>query len=290
MRVFVPPHWSRAIARVAAALRAYAPASVTLVDTPSDADLIVLHVVGRRDQVKTEVDWALKSGQRYAMIQYVLRSTQKSHCVYWIDLWQRAQVVWSYYDLPTLAAEDGVRVAFPFYRAPLGAYSSVFFDRQRPRKFVALTHGTSWLCEGVREVVLAARAHGRTVFHLGPHVRGAADMVSERDITDDRLADRYSACDYVAALRRIEGFELPAAEGLLCGARPILYDQPHYRHWFGDWAEYVLEGKRRDVECALVDLFARPVRTVTTEERAAAAEWFSWPRIAKGFWAQCLNS
>lgn len=293
LKAFVPPHWSKAIQRIAAALKQYVPPDVTIVESPHDADLVVIHVIGRRNQIQTEIDWALERGQRYAMAQYVLRSTQKPNTAEWLGIWQQAALVWSYYDLPALCVEDGgAYTGTNFYHAPLGVHRSTFYDRRKlngTRPFVAMTHGTSWLCEGVREATIAARDVGRPVWHLGPHVRKADGMLAEHDVTDDKLATRYSECDYVCALRRTEGFELPAAEGLLCGARPVLYDRPHYRHWYGDFAEYIPEGDRPHVVDALRALFRRPIRRVSEVEQMAAAALFHWPTIAEGFWAQCLT-
>lgn len=291
MKVFVPPHWSRAIDRAAQALRAYAPPDVEIVRQPHEADLVVMHVVGRLDQLKDEIAWTTRQGQSYALVQYALRSTQKPHCAHWAGAWAGAKVVWSYYNLPALLEQDcgnGIELAGKFYHAPLGVYTSTFHDRCRRRIFVACTHGTSWLSEGVREVVVAARTLKRPVFHLGPHVRHADGMVAEVNLSDDAVATRYSECEYVTPLRRIEGFELPAAEGLLCGARPVLFDRPHYRQWFGDWADYIPEGSRPEVEAALTRRLAQPARPVTVEEYIEAARLFNWPRIVKGFWDRCL--
>src|SRR5207253_7002977 len=107
-------------------------------------------------------------------------------------------------------------------------------------------------------------------------------------LSDIQLATLYAQCHYVSGLRRIEGFELPAAEGLLCGARPILFDRDHYRNWYGSLAEYITESDRPGVVAQLVDLFGRQVRTVTADERNEAVRRFHWPTILNGFWERCL--
>lgn len=271
-----------------AALAHYAPAEIRFT-SPHAAELIVLHAVGRRDQVQAAVDWGLQRRQRIAVIQYALRSTQKPQTGDWIACWQAATVVWSYYDLSAWCQADGCDWGCEnFYHAPLGVETADFTRQAVRREFLVMTHGTSWLTEGVREAVLAARRHGGRVYHLGPHIRRTPEMLAEMPVHDAALARRYSQCYYVAPLRRIEGFELPAAEGVICGARPILYDRPHYRHWYGDLAEYVPEGDRADVIEALDGIFSRPYRAVTDAERAAAAERFYWPPIVKGFWDRCL--
>lgn len=302
MKVFVPPHWSRAIIRVADALKQYAPHTITCVDRPDQADLVVLHVIGRFDQVQRELDWGLRRGQQYALIQYVVRSSQKPSTEYWAGSsnnpgpWQRAKVVWSYYDLNALLDEDNWGFSFipasQFYHAPLGVDTAVFRDQRMPRRYKVMTHGSSWLTEGVREATLAATAivgeePGR---HPSVHMGKLGRVPFFVEGADDReLAEWYSRCEYVCALRRTEGFELPAAEGLLCGARPILFDRPHYRQWYGDWAEYIPERDRAHVRADLERLFRAPRRPVTVAEQIAAASRFSWPTIVKGFWDRCLQ-
>ena len=88
----------------------------------------------------------------------------------------------------------------------------------------------------------------------------------------------------MSGLRRIEGFELPAAEGLLCGARPIMFDRPHYRDWFNKWAIFIPEGNREEVLQSLIDVFQQEYRPVTLEEIAEARQLFDWQSIINGFW------
>ena len=81
------------------------------------------------------------------------------------------------------------------------------------------------------EILLAAEGLGKKVFQLGSGEN--TDTITYSNNADDKtLAKYYSQCEFVSGLRRIEGFELPVIEGLLCGARPICFDIPDYRHWF----------------------------------------------------------
>ena len=292
---------SHSLRRVASALRQYALPDIEVVASEDDADLVVLHVIGRCEQV-TGYARELKARERnYAVIQYCVRSTQKPDTFYWtgtsnrFGLWDSARVVWSYYDLNVLMEEDHNGFSFQpgveFYHAPLGAHSSVFFDRcnlNGSRPYLAMTHGQSWLTEGVREVVLATQYLKEYAFHLGPQVYRGERLKHAYNIDDEALATVYSQCQYVCPLRRIEGFELPAVEGLFCGARPILYDRPHYRQWYGNLAEYVEERPRPEVLEQLIQLFQKPYRRVTLQEIEEARYRFHWPRIITGFWERCL--
>ena len=113
-------------------------------------------------------------------------------------------------------------------------------------------------------------------------------MAVQHGLTDAQVATRWNECDYVAGLRRIEGFELPAVEALFCGSRPICFDAPHYRQWFGGLATFIREDTPDEVEGALVDIFESDTRPVTADERAEALRRFSWAPLVKGFWERAL--
>jgi glycosyltransferase involved in cell wall biosynthesis len=288
VKVYVPraTNLSRAMTRVEQALLANLPLGLTAVPRREDADLVVFHVVGFPDTLEALAQ--LRPGQAYALLQYCLRSTQRPSTASWRPLWERAAVVWSYYDLAALCAEDGTQaVGLPFYHAPLGANPNVFSLRgpkTEPSRWRIMTSGYVAETEGVREAAEASRQLGLKQFHLGPDLALGPHVTHRLGISDDLLAQTYRSCDYVAALRRVEGFELPAVEGLLCGARPIAFDRPHYRAWFGDWAEYVPEADPETVTAALREILAKDPRPVTENEREAAAARFSWGSAARGFW------
>lgn len=284
-----PREGNRAHGRVVKALAQYAPPSVEIVTDLETADLVILHIIGRQERVHRRVEHLRARRQGYAIIQYCLRSTQRPSTENWFPLWRDAVLVWSYYDLNALCMEDGTSQDFPFYHAPLGVDSMVFYPRHVPRRYVIMTSGLSWLTESVREAAFAAKRVGRPVLHLGPEVsRPWVTCVSGMD--DNILANLYSQCEFVSGLRRVEGFELPAAEGLLCGARPICYDRPHYRQWFGPWAVFVPETTRAPIIDDLESVFRSGARPVTGAERKAAKMWFDWNKIVTGFWRGVLDA
>lgn len=284
---------SPSLRRVATALEVYQPAPHHIVKTEEEADLVVLHVIGRCEQVLEHARQLKSAGKRYAVIQYCLRSTQRPDTKDWLELWRYAKVVWSYYDLPALCYQDGNKAAFNFYYAPLGANPAQFYDRLQmngSRPYLAMTHGQSWLTEGVREVVWATRHLGKKALHLGQTLHRGMDVDCLVNIDDTQLSHAYSQTQYICPLRRIEGFELPAAEGVLCGARPVLFDKPHYRAWYKNLAEYIPEGNREQTVRELVEVFSRPYRKVTNLEILDARQRFSWPPIINHFWERALES
>ncbi len=295
---------SIAMARVAGALTKYAPADVEIVETEERADLVVLHVIGYPETVAA-AERLTAAGKRYAIIQYCLRSTQKAHTCDWMDVWHGAACVWSYYDLYQAMVDDGVVLdmaqPMPFYYAPLGVDAEVFYPRDvSGDRYAVLTSGYVAESECIGEMTDAAARIGRHVFHLGPKLSCHGPRVTQcQDINDDQLAWAYSRADFVSGLRRCEGFEVVAAEGLLCGARPIVFDRPHYQAWYGPWAEFIPENgtgqglvleKNEAMTDALADILRRGPRPVTPEEIAAARARFDWQTIVVGFWSHIGRS
>ncbi len=127
------------------------------------------------------------------------------------------------------------------------------------------------------------------MFHLGPNVRRDPRITCWQGMDDKALAKIWASCDYVSGLRRTEGFEFPAVEGLICGARPVLFDRRHYQTWYGELAEYVPESSRPEVIDSLEGLFRSPYRPVTESEQAEAARRFGWPWLCHDFWKRCLD-
>lgn len=280
----VPPEVpSRAVDRIYAALRQYAPDAVTFTDDEARADFLFLTVIGRRRDVLRRV----ADGRPYAVLQACLRSTAHPWTDRWTTLWDRAAVVWSYLPLPRWCIEDGTTwPARPiWYHAPLGVEAEDFRPPIQSRPFLVMTTGRGWFTESARECAYAAE--GRPVLHLGPSL-ARPEVLCLDDVPDALLPRLYGACQYVSGLRRVEGFELPAVEGLLCGARPLVYDRPHYRDWYDGLAVFVPETQRVQIIDDLRAVFARPWPAVTPAERAEAVRRFAWRPIVEGLWDRCL--
>ena len=250
--------------------------------------MVFIHVIGYPDTVRA-VEECRARGQQYVMIQYCLRSTQKPNTADWFQLWEDALLVWSYYDLAQLAFEDSLMISTEnLYCSPLGVDHDVFRYSPQPPRFLMMTSGYVAETEGVREVEEATRLVGASMFHLGPALDLAGHVVSKHGILDAELSRIYGSCEFVAGLRRCEGFELPAAEGLCSGARPILFDRPHYRKWYGQWGVFIPEESHTDVVNSLLQVFARGYQSVTAEEAAEAALWFDWGRIIRELYRRVM--
>lgn len=284
MRAVIPLHGtSRAVTRLGNALAQRAPCEVVripqlrrdvkrhhLMPGEDKGDLIVLFVTGYRDHYQALVERARHRGQRYAVVQIALRTTKYKSTNDWRRFWRGARTVWSYYPLREWIHEDGgSAIDFDFYDAPLGVDPAFWAKGNGTRQI------TVYASEAPRECMRAAQA-----------VDGHA-FVAE-GVTDEQLAAYYADSCFVSGMRRHEGFELPAAEGLLCGARPVLFDQLHYRRWYDAWGEFVPEGTPDDVVASLTDVFRRGARPVTADERTHASMLFDWERLCAGFWERAL--
>lgn len=274
---------ARSIQRISHALAQYAPIEVT--NDANSADLVVHLVIGVGNFESTPIDKIIHKellrGQRYAIVQCCLISTEEKKPDFWKSLWEDAEVVWSYLDLRAFAPTYD----FNFYYAPLGV-DKVFYDRQLPRDITMLTTGYVAESEAVREVSEAVRRVDGYHVHVGPNFGLGPHSRTYMDVSDEEMAHLYSRSQFVAGLRRDEGFELPAAEGLICGAQPIMFDAPHYRQWFDKWATFIPEGDFATVTDAIENVF---YQTPKKFQPNGALEMFDWERIVAGFWSSILE-
>jgi len=287
------PQHGQAIWRVARALTTFAPPWVTVVQAPAEADFHIIHGLGEGERLPILAGLAAGTQPPYAVVQYnVLTSGTGSAA--WLPVWQHAQVVWGYYDLPTLLAADpaALPAPFAFYHAPLGI-DPVFTAQPVPRATLVGTSGYVAETESVAEWAAVVDAIDAQGFHLGPRLPQLVPPSRWRvasGVSDQVLAEAWSTCRFVAAMRRVEGFEFPGVEGLACGARPVCFARPHYQQWYAEHAEYVEETTPDDVFAQLLDVVGRPYRAVTPAEQAWARARFAWGPLVRGFWDQVQPS
>jgi hypothetical protein len=281
MRVYFEPGFpSWGISRVAYQLSEHLPPDFTPVGDPGSADLVVLHVVGRRDHNINRAGQVTSAGAQYAVIQYVLGSCRNPDPADWKEFWDGAKVVWSYYDLPTPK----------LYRAPLAADPTVFYKMGAEKKYLVGTNGNTYRGEAVGEVHMAAYQAGGKIVHVGEKFNSDPIVTYLQSITDDELRDVYNGCDWWSSLRRWDGFEMTAVEALLCGVRPIMFDTPNYRHWFDGLAKFIPECHPGEMTGRLKRIFKDGVAPVIEQEIEETKTRFDWRRSVTGFWERCLNS
>jgi hypothetical protein len=264
------------IGRVVTALRTHLPHEMSIVDNPLDADLIVLHVIGRNEHVMKQAQEIKRQGKQYAVIQYALQSTRNPSPSDWLPLWKDAKVVWSYYDLQGLSN---------FYHAPLAANPEMFYKQDAEKIYTVGTVGNCYKAECIGEVQLAAWMNGGKALHIGDKFNSNPNVDYFSNVTDDNMRLLINTCKYFACLRRKDGFEIPAVEALLCGVRPIMFDTPNYRQWFDGLAIFIPEDNPSKVVKSLQAVFSKEPLAGDVEE---TKNRFNWKRSAGGFWERCL--
>lgn len=281
MRVYLSPTglYSRAMVRVANALDRHKPKGVSTVADINRSDLAILHVISP-DAIAYAENLSQR-GIKYAAIQYCLGLGHPPEM--WHAMWEGAEVVWSYYDLDQLANYRGNN----FYHAPLGV-DDVFINHEPcgPVRNRVITTGyvSGPFAEPIEEAWIAANRAGIEAIHIGPGtIRGMSEYpVNWHAVrpSDEDLAELYSTSKWVSGMRHVEGFELPAAEGIVCGCRPIVFDQPTMRHWYRDRVEYVSECSGEQLIDKLYAIFRREIDTLV--DRSVGV--FDWKTICDGFW------
>lgn len=283
MRVYFDVGFSSfGIERVALQLAKYLPKGATIATEPDSADLVVLHVNGRHDHNIAKAKKIKAAGHDYAVIQYVLGSCRNPNPLDWLEFWKDAKVMWSYYDLRSYVPE--------MFHAPLGADPALFFrEKETEKSYLLGTNGNSYQNECIGEARAATFKAGGRMVHVGP--QDFSDPVVDifENITDKELRHIYNQCKWQSALRRLDGFEMIAVEALLCGTRPIMFDNPNYRQWFDGLAQFIPEGSVGDTTKHLTKLLKGPENPVSAKEITIVKKKFDWKIIIPEFWYLCLR-
>jgi len=279
VKIYLTPRRdARCLKRIETALRKYVPDDFEIVEEYTKADLYVMFVVGRRDHRTREARQILEAGKRYAVIQLVLGSCRNPNPADWKELWDGADLVWSYYDLPT----DNL------YRTPLAAEHDVFYKEDIEREYQVGSQSDDFVRECIGELQFAlwyVRKEKRGA-HVGTNFNSNPIVDYYENLSDDEMRTLYNKCKWFSCLRRKDGFEMPAVEALLCGARPIMFDQPYFRQWFDGLAEFIPEGSAQNVASSLMAVLKRDPAPVTPEEIEETRRRFDWQQIVEGFYAR----
>lgn len=276
--------------RIAQALTATAPPWVKVVQDVATADLQVVQVSTLNARLNIRAP-------RYAVVQHALvyehKGGGREHIKVppgfnpWEALWARALAVWCPADIAA-ALQRCSRAEY--FHAPFGVDLGVFKPSGVPRDVGIVTTGFSNHYEAIAEAAGAAHQCGLTSVHLGPwEVDGMAATLSGRSVvnslTDNELAALYSRAHWVSGLRYYEGFELPVLEGLACGARPLAFDTPDNRAYYGIHAVYVPVSQGEELVQRLADVMAAPPPPVNDAELEAVSARYGWEQLANGYWA-----
>lgn len=285
LRVYYPmPDLGPSIRRRRKMLALLKPNAVELVDDPKSADV----------QVHSVCDTKQLPGilcPRYFIYQHNSPATAGDLTVMRQAL-EGAVTTFSWADLPR-----DIPGTYPFCRLPQGSDPAVFRPTPQPTRWLIATTGfvSTYMSkrtlrlegEPIVEVHAVAGEVGGVALQIGPVLDGITEATGYGE-DDDAIARHYSGCAYVSGLRWQGGFECPNLEGLLCGCRPITFNLPDERFWWGDHAHFV-EHNAETLHEQLRDILQDDPEPVSYAERDYLARKFGWKTVAGEFWAQVLS-
>jgi len=258
----------------------YAPSLVEFTDNCGDADIQIIDIAKL-------ADFTNLCCKNY-IINFHCRGVWSEEKIEdYLPYFKNALMVYSHLDLQSELPE-----LTNFIRGPWGTNHRNFYHMvDNTHKYIILNTGSVAETEGIYESIIAADAVDKNIIHTGPNLqlKNKSYHVCREFLTISNLCYMYHTCSYTSGMRRIEGFEKTVAEGLMCGSRPICFDTPLYRHWYGDLVEYVKEGTKEETTSGLIDIFKKEPRKVTKKEREITAKMFSWVNVAKIYW-KSLNT
>jgi glycosyltransferase involved in cell wall biosynthesis len=253
----------------------YAPDNIQFVDDYRDAGIQILDIAKLADFNNLKCD-------KYIINFHCRGFASEEDIKDYLPYFKKAIAAYSHLDLRSELPE-----LTNFIRGPWGTNQRKFYEVRADRHaYIIMNTGSIPETEGVYESVLAAKALGLKQFHTGPNLGIKTDSynVSKNFLNASQMRTAYSMCAYTSGMRRIEGFEKTVAEGLMCGSRPICFDTPLYRYWYGDLVEYVREGTKEETTLDLIKIFKSDYRFVTEKEKALVKQTFAWMHVAPLYW------
>lgn len=258
--------------------KTYAPNRIKFVDNPQHADLQIVDITRLSDKANIKCD-------KYIVFMHCFGEWSEENPMLYYDLFDNAQMVYSHLNLAQIFKELDEKNKF--VRGPWGCSPDKWMKHPALTndEFIILNTGEIAETEGIKECVVASEKMGKRMIHVGKSLQYSNSSYSNvSNISVAELKDLYNRSKFVSALRRFEGFEKPAIEGLLCGCRPICFDTPLYRFWYGDLARYVNEGSEKDTCEEILNVFNTVDDPVTDEERQRAIDKFGWKTVSINFW------
>lgn len=234
----IPKGFSRAIHRVCNGLKQYAPDNIEIVDNIEAADIQIVHVVGKGEMPLINRKPLNKT---IPFMYCFLTSTDgEEPREFWYEVFAKAMLTMTYYDLPSMMKEKYPEIEFSFYRTPVGVDTNVFYVEPLLNKtFSVMSTGYVDWAEKIHEWYDAFTCIGYDVNHAGKDFGYGKNFFAYEDITDEQMRLLYNISKYTNGMRVAEGFEAPVIEGTLCGSRGICFDSPIYRYWFDEIALFV---------------------------------------------------
>lgn len=256
-------------------LKRYAPNRIKFVQDVVDADVQIVNVTRLSDLSKVKC-------KNYIVLFHCRGEWSEEPIESYKDFFKKALFVYSHQDL-----KSEIKEPFNFIRGPWGTDTSRFFQTNLFHKRQYKIINTGWVAEteGIDESLIACDLLGVNQLHIGPNLQFKSPSYKfSNNLSNEDMMRAYNDSEFVCGLRRIEGFEKPVIEGLLCGARPICFDTPLFRYWYDGIAEFVPECPKNELIGHLKALFDKGARPVTESEKSLAIKRFGWVNVAINFW------
>lgn len=252
----------------------YAPTNIKFVDDPQDADIQILNITRLSDASKIVC-------KKYVVLFHCRGEWSEEDIKKYLPIFEKALFVYSHQELPKELGNT-----FKFMRGPWGTDDYRFFqDNFRPREYKIMNTGMVAQTEAIVECLKAAENCQSKQIHVGRSLNfNSQSYFNAMNLKDEEMRKAYNSSEFVSGMRRIEGFEKPVIEGLLCGARPICFDTPLFRYWYDGIAEFVPECDADELVGHLEAIFKKGPRPVTDTEKSLAIKRFGWKNVSIAFW------
>jgi len=274
MKIFeyTHPAWGFAFKRISNAFHQHAPEWVEWVPTWEQADVNLVHVVGGGEVP------ILQLPKPKIIIQHCYFTASPNELDY-PKYWEEALLTCSFHKLPNYTDKK-----FNYHGMPWGADNEIFsIINTQAREFKIGTTGHIAETEGIDKVYEAIQQiPGAAMWHTGQNFGWDPNKYRFYNYMPDQyFYQLLNHTQYISAMRFIEGFELMAIEGLMCGARPIVTQDDTY-DWYRKHA-YTVD-TTKDIVPQLISILENPPRPITAEEYEEIVNTFSWKTIMNNFY------
>lgn len=257
--------------------KSYAPIKYEFIKDSNVADFQILDITRISDKYYLRCD-------KYILFFHTFGEWAEEDPSEYYELFKNAMLVYSHIDLAPMYPMIEKN---KFMLGPWGTQPDLWFKKEHLKNdtYQIFCTGEIPSTEGIRECIAACDSLHKKLLHVGYDFNYRNYSYTNRNnLSANEMNEEYNNSKWVSALRRIEGFEKPAIEGLLCGARPICFDTPLYRYWYGDLARYVKEGTEQETYEDILRVMKNEYAPVTKEEMERAIKKFAWFYVAGNFW------
>ncbi len=262
------PDWGIVFKKIKHYTMKFAPSDVEFVDNKEDSDIQIVHVVG-----SGEYD-VIKSCSRPVIWHQCYKTSGRFD---WDLLWEKALLTVSFHYLPSYTNKK-----FNFLHLPLGYDDSLFYPREdfssRPKNAFVTGHVMDTECIGV--IYKACERAGYTLFHTGENFNLGSNYVYLSYMPENVYAEFLGRnIRYVFGLRRIEGFEIAALEGIASGAVGIVPNEDSYL-WYDGLAS-MISTESPNLEENIYNILKNDMNFQINRNKLA---YFTWDFVINKFW------